>query len=73
MTRFPQECVDFANAFVELQDARHRADYDPDYRAIRSDVVASIETAAQVIADLRAVPMKDRRALAAWVVFKNRP
>jgi uncharacterized protein (UPF0332 family) len=71
--QFPQAVQDLANAFVDLQVARHAADYDPLHRLVRSEVKSEIDRAEQVIKDFRKVPIKDRRAFAAWVTLKNRP
>ncbi|NPD19634.1 hypothetical protein [Alterinioella nitratireducens] len=72
MNRFPQAVQDLANAFVELQIARHAADYDPLHRLVRSEVKAEIDRAEQVIRGFRTEPIKDRRAFAAWITLKNR-
>jgi uncharacterized protein (UPF0332 family) len=73
MSRFPQAIEDFGNLFVDLQTERHKADYDPNHRCNRSDVNSSIAAAETVIKGLAATTIKDRRALAAWVLLKDRP
>lgn len=73
MGRFPQAIQDFGNLFVDLQAERHKADYDPHYRCKRSDVAASIAGAESAIRALSAARIRDRRALAAWVLLKDRP
>lgn len=70
--QFPAELQDFANAFVALQKKRHDADYDPDARFKRSEVLSDIDAADFVIKRIGAVSLRDRRAFAAWVVFKSR-
>ena len=72
MRRFPQDLQDFGNVFVTAQIKRHRADYDPAYRVTRSEVKADIATAEDALKKLKAADLKDRRALAAWVIFSNR-
>ncbi len=72
MGRFPREIQDFADLFVELQEERHRADYDPAYRCERSDVMNSAAAAELLIRALAAAPIKDRRALAVWVLLRDR-
>lgn len=42
-----QDLVTVANAFVELQQARHEADYDLSRRFVRSDVDFLVELASQ--------------------------
>jgi len=72
MGLFPQAIQDVANAFVELQIERHSADYDPLHRLVRSEVKTEIDRAEQVIKDFRTVPIRDRRAFAAWITLKSR-
>jgi uncharacterized protein (UPF0332 family) len=72
MGRFPKELEDFGNTYVDLQEKRHDADYDPETTWTRIDVQTHIDAAELVIKQLRAVPMKDRRAFAAWIVLKKR-
>lgn len=71
--RFPDEIRDFANRFVYLQDRRHLADYDPLIRFGKSQVVADIKAAEQVIKAFQQASLKDRRAFAAHVLFRKRP
>jgi hypothetical protein len=72
MSRFPVALQDFGNLFVDLQAARHSADYDPTYRCLRSDVHAMINAAEAAIRGFRTAPAKDRRALAAWILLRDR-
>lgn len=72
ISRFPQEIQDFANAFVQMQIKRHDADYDPNYRLFKSSVVLDIQSAAAVIDYFNNVPIKHRRAFAAFVTLKHR-
>lgn len=70
ITRFPKQIEDFANMFVSMQTKRHAADYDPDYRTTRSEVTADIDSVETAISDFKAVTNKDKRAFAAWVLFR---
>jgi uncharacterized protein (UPF0332 family) len=72
MPKFPKEIQDFANMFVLMQIERHDADYDPDQRFYKSAVLTNIAAAEIVMKDFGAAPVKDRRAFAAWVLFKKR-
>jgi hypothetical protein len=72
MALFPQEIQDFANAFVTMQEKRHAADYDPQHTATKSEVLVDIQTVEQVIAGFENASLRDRRAFAAWVMFKDR-
>ena len=72
MEKFPTGIQDFANQFVELQEKRHLADYDPNSKFTRYDVLTAIEAAVAAIEKLQASKPKDKRAFAAWTVMKNR-
>lgn len=50
-----QELSAVAGAFVELQEERHRADYDLSTPLIRVDVLQQIRTASQAFADWRKI------------------
>lgn len=54
-----QDIAIIADAFVELQEARHAADYDPSELFIRPDVLAMIDLVDQ--------------AFTAWRVVKDTP
>lgn len=71
--RFPKPIEDFANAFVTMQIKRHNADYDPYGNYTKSEVITDIDNCEQAIKDFQGVPMKDRRAFSALVLFKHRP
>jgi hypothetical protein len=72
MKRFPKAIEDFGNKFLEMQLKRHVADYDPDGKFYKSAVLQDILDAETVIRAFRAAPTKDRRAFAAFVLFKLR-
>lgn len=70
--KFPKDVEDFAALFIEAQDARHRADYDPGSRFTRSEVLVLIKRVEEAISAFHKVPKSDRRAFAAFVVLKLR-
>lgn len=72
MKKFPKEIEDFANIFVTMQAKRHSADYDPEYRVARSEVLIDLGAAEAAIRGFRTAPMKHRRAFAAWVALNSR-
>ncbi len=72
ITKFPQQIQDFANCFAAMQEKRHRADYDPLQKVKKSEVLLDIGQAADVMDRLDDAPVKDRRAFAAFVLFKTR-
>src|ERR1019366_6311415 len=49
-TGFPNGIVNFADTFVSMQEERRSADYDPDGRYTRPDVMLLISNAEQAIA-----------------------
>lgn len=69
---FPHAIVTFADEFVSMQQARHSADYDPDVRYTRAEVLLLVSNAEQAIASLRSAPKKDRRAFAVQVLLRRR-
>ena len=70
---FPSTLCDCGAAFVELQQARHSADYDPDHRVRRADALASIALADKAITLLHASDRRDRKAFAVQLLLKRRP
>ena len=73
MERFPTEIQDFAAKFVELQENRHRADYDPSSRFTREGVLTEIVTAEIAVRQLQNSAVRDRRAFAVWTSMRKRP
>ncbi|MBO9100016.1 hypothetical protein J5287_12125 [Rhizobium sp. K1/93] len=69
--KFPKEVQDFANMFVQMQTKRHAADYDPTTRSKKSTVLLDIEGVEAAINDFMKAAVKDRRAFAALVLFKQ--
>ena len=72
MQKFPAEIQDFAEKFVLMQRRRHQSDYDPEARYDKDAVLQDIIVAAEAIAKLRPVPVKDRRAFAVYLFFSLR-
>jgi hypothetical protein len=72
IAKFPREIQEFSRAFVQLQLKRHEADYDPDATMYKSAALANIAIVETVIKEFSNVPLKHRRAFAAWVMFKKR-
>lgn len=69
---FPSSIRSCAMTFIDLQMARHAADYDPEFRVSRATARSLIELAKRAIADLREASPKDRTAFAIMLVFKKR-
>ena len=72
LNRFPGEIQSFGRLFVGMQRKRHAADYDPDARFSRSDVLQFIEETDDTINRFNRVAIKDRRAFAVYVLFNLR-
>ncbi|MFN6955541.1 MAG: hypothetical protein ACK4PG_12170 [Acetobacteraceae bacterium] len=71
--RFPQAVETFAVAFENLQEERHRADYDPLAKFGRGEVRLLIDEAKAAVDCLRKIRGKHQAALAVWVMFDHRP
>ncbi|MCA3555743.1 MAG: hypothetical protein IOC69_09175 [Aestuariivirga sp.] len=67
---FPVEVEDFANLFRTMQEKRHKADYDPLEVVYKSEVLLDLDQVKAAIEKFESAPLKDRRAFAAWVLFK---
>ena len=69
---FPGGLCDCGESFVQLQQARHDADYDPDHRVTRADTLSAIASAEIAIRLLSAADRRDRKAFAVQLLFKRR-
>jgi uncharacterized protein (UPF0332 family) len=68
-----QRTKNFAAAFVEFQELRHSADYDPmPPKLKRASALDKIDEAEAAIREIGNVAVDERRWLAAFVLFKNR-
>ena len=70
---FADEVRQFGQTFVDMQRKRHFADYDPDYRVGKSEVIADINDARAAIDRFLATPPNVRRDFALHVLTKVRP
>ena len=70
--RFPPEIEEFAEQFADLQLKRHRADYDPNARFSKNEVIQYIHAAENVIRCFTKASLKDRRAFVAYVLLPIR-
>ena len=62
----------FANAVINLQQARHKADYDPFDRISKTDAIAHINDARAAIAAFELAALDERKACLTSVLFKER-
>ena len=69
---FPTGILTFADTFVTMQEERHSADYDPEERYTRPEVLVLIDTCEDAITQFKASPRSDRRAFAVWVLMQKK-
>jgi uncharacterized protein (UPF0332 family) len=69
---FSRDLIYFSSVFVDMQEERHRADYDPLVRFRRTEVILRIVGAEEAIAVFYAADILERRRFAAHVIFKRR-
>lgn len=67
-----QRGVNFARAFIDLQDQRQNADYNPNARITHSDTINIIGQAQTAIRDFAQLTQEERRLLAAQSMFDRR-
>lgn len=70
--KFPSELHDFSDAFLQLQDARHSADYDPMVKPTKQEALFYIRLAEKSIQTLKDVGPLDRKAFATWVLITSK-
>ncbi len=71
---FPPPVRDFCAAFVQLQEKRHKADYDPSAKFRVKDVEQDIEMAEEAIEAIsnQNLSLEHRRAFAVWILLRTR-
>lgn len=69
---FPPTIENFAVAFLELQRARHNADYNPLFRINRADALSWCDRTEQALNDLQATPRPDRRSFIVQLLIRKR-
>ena len=72
MQRFSHEIKEFADAFVVLQGARHRADYSSEANYDRQETLAAIDKAEDMIDKFEAVEPEQRLGFIAHLLFRRR-
>jgi hypothetical protein len=65
------ELVGPADLFVQLQETRHRADYDPAYRPRRSEVLSDILRTRTAVDQIDRLPEVVRREFAIYLLFRQ--
>ena len=72
MRTYPTGVRNFAETFVDLQGARHEADYALESRYLTPDVLATINRAEEAIDQFERAGARHRRGFAVHVLFKRR-
>lgn len=72
LAAFPENVRGIAQLFIEAQERRHEADYDPDGDWFKSEVEDRIATARQAIRDFEVADLRDRRAFAVHLLFQGK-
>ena len=62
----------FARTFIDLQEQRQEADYNPNARVVRSDTINIIERAQTAIRDFAQLTQEERRLITAQSMFDRR-
>ena len=63
---------EFAAAVPDLQEKRHSADYDPLFKAIRSDTTLTIAAAQSAISQFENVPAEERARFLSLLLFPSK-
>lgn len=67
--KFPPEIQTYADLFVQCQEMRHNADYDPYKKFFKEDIRTLNASARQAIDNLQKAKRKDRKAFSAFVLL----
>lgn len=62
----------FCLTFVRMQERRHEADYDPNSRFRKSEVLADLQQVKVAIVEFEQCTLAERRAFAAYALLKAR-
>ena len=68
MARFPSSIRFFARRFADLQDLRHRADYDPEAIFEPAEVLQLLSNSYVAIEGFNGASERDRRLLAIYLI-----
>ena len=71
MARFSPAIREFGRFFIEMQNSRQRADYNPRANFTKSFVLECISDAERMVARFRAANATDRRTLSSRILFKS--
>jgi len=68
---FPTCIQEFADAFQQLQEHRHKADYDPNIRFSKAEAETWYEIARLSVDSLRSASNVDKKAFSTWVLISS--
>ena len=68
---FPDCIKEFADNFKQLQEHRHKADYDPDAEFTKADAETWYQIARLSVEGLRSASDLDKKAFSAWVLISS--
>jgi uncharacterized protein (UPF0332 family) len=71
-TGFGPNVYDFATAVLDLQEKRHLADYDPQFRVTKSDALLTISTARTALSRFDSAPPDQQQAFLSLLLFPPR-
>jgi uncharacterized protein (UPF0332 family) len=66
---FGNELRIFANLFVQLQEQRHRCDYDPEFKVTKAQAQEWVDAAGQAIQALRQIERVERIRFLSYMLF----
>jgi hypothetical protein len=69
---FGDDIRQFAAALLDLQEKRHSADYDPLFKAIRSDAILTITAARSAISQFQDAPAEERAHFLSLLLFPSK-
>ena len=72
LRQFSEPIREFAETFARMQEHRHRADYAPNTGFRKSQAIQRINEAENAIRNFEEESLGDRRAFAAYILFKGR-
>ncbi len=72
LRQFSESIREFAKMFARMQEHRHRADYAPDAGLRKSEAIQRIDEAGNAIRNFEGESLAERRAFAAYILFKGR-
>jgi len=67
--QFAPELGSFANVFVALQEQRHKADYDPEFKLTKELALDAVDDATGAIHDLKSADVEQQKLFLSCLLF----